>query len=53
MSFWSAAARAPRRYLDAVSGFDLALISRSVGDEVEFSAPSGDRYFEIAAIEFK
>ena len=30
-----------------------ALISRSVGDEVEFSAPSGDRYFEIAAIEFK
>ena len=30
-----------------------ALIGRSVGDEVEFSAPSGDRYFEIAAIEFK
>ena len=30
-----------------------ALISRSVGDEVEFSAPSGDRYFEIAKIEFK
>jgi transcription elongation factor GreA len=30
-----------------------ALIGRSVGDEVEFSAPSGDRYFEIAAVEFK
>ena len=29
-----------------------ALISRSVGDEVEFSAPSGDKYFEIAKIEF-
>jgi transcription elongation factor GreA len=30
-----------------------ALIGRTVGDEVEFSAPSGDRYFEIAKIEFK
>ena len=30
-----------------------ALIGRTVGDEVEFSAPSGDRYFEIAAVEFK
>lgn len=30
-----------------------ALIGRSVGDEVEFSAPSGDRYFEIAKVEFK
>jgi transcription elongation factor GreA len=30
-----------------------ALIGRSVGDEVEFSAPSGDRYFEIASVEFK
>src|SRR5688500_15904051 len=30
-----------------------ALIVRTVGDEVEFSAPSGDRYFEIAKIEFK
>ena len=29
-----------------------ALISRSVGDEVEFSAPSGDKYSEIAKIEF-
>jgi len=29
-----------------------ALIGRNVGDEVEFSAPSGDRYFEIAKIEF-
>jgi transcription elongation factor GreA len=29
-----------------------ALISRSVGDEVEFSAPSGDKYFEIEKIEF-
>jgi transcription elongation factor GreA len=30
-----------------------ALIGRSVGDEVEFSAPSGDRYFEIVKVEFK
>jgi transcription elongation factor GreA len=30
-----------------------ALIGRSVGDEVEFAAPSGDRYFEISAVEFK
>jgi transcription elongation factor GreA len=30
-----------------------ALIGRSLGDEVEFSAPSGDRYFEIMAVEFK
>ncbi len=30
-----------------------ALIGRTKGDEVEFSAPSGDRYFEIAKIEFK
>jgi transcription elongation factor GreA len=30
-----------------------ALIGRSIGDEVEFSAPSGDRYFEIKAVEFK
>jgi transcription elongation factor GreA len=30
-----------------------ALIGRVVGDEVEFSAPSGDRYFEISAVEFK
>ncbi len=29
-----------------------ALIGRSVGDEVEFSAPSGDKYYEIAKIEF-
>ena len=29
-----------------------ALIGRSVGDEVEFSAPSGDKYFEIGKIEF-
>jgi len=29
-----------------------ALIGRTVGDEVEFSAPSGDKYFEIAKIEF-
>jgi transcription elongation factor GreA len=29
-----------------------ALIGRSVGDEVEFSAPSGDKYFEIAKVEF-
>jgi len=30
-----------------------ALIGRSKGEEVEFSAPSGDKYFEIAKIEFK
>jgi len=29
-----------------------ALIGRSVGDEVEFSAPSGDKYFEVEKIEF-
>ena len=29
-----------------------ALIGRSKGEEVEFSAPSGDKYFEIAKIEF-
>ena len=29
-----------------------ALIGRTVGDEVEFSAPSGDKYYEIAKIEF-
>jgi transcription elongation factor GreA len=29
-----------------------ALIGRNVGDEVEFQAPSGDRYFEIEKIEF-
>src|SRR5918996_4612381 len=29
-----------------------ALIGRAKGDEVEFSAPSGDKYFEIAKIEF-
>jgi len=29
-----------------------ALISRSVGDEVEFSAPSGDKYYEIKKIQF-
>jgi transcription elongation factor GreA len=30
-----------------------ALIGRIVGEEVEFSAPSGDKYYEIAKIEFK
>ena len=29
-----------------------ALIGRQVGDEVEVTTPSGDRYFEIEAIEF-
>lgn len=29
-----------------------ALIGRSVGDEVEFAAPSGDKYYEIRKIEF-
>ena len=30
-----------------------ALIGRMKGEEVEFSAPSGDKYYEIAKIEFK
>ena len=30
-----------------------ALIGRTKRDEVEFSAPSGDKYYEIAKIEFK
>ena len=30
-----------------------ALIGREKGDEVEVSTPSGDRYYEIAKIEFK
>ncbi len=30
-----------------------ALIGRQVGDEVEVSAPSGDKYYEIEQIEFK
>jgi transcription elongation factor GreA len=29
-----------------------ALIGRQVGDEVEVSTPSGDRYYQIEAIEF-
>ena len=29
-----------------------ALIGRTVGDEVEVSAPSGDKYYEIKKIEF-
>ena len=29
-----------------------ALIGRGKGEEVEFSAPSGDKYYEIAKIEF-
>ena len=29
-----------------------ALIGRHVGDEVEVTTPSGDRYYEIASIEF-
>ena len=29
-----------------------ALIGRQVGDEVEVTTPSGDRYYEIAGIEF-
>lgn len=30
-----------------------ALIGRSVGDEVEVTTPAGDRYYEIAKVEFK
>ena len=30
-----------------------ALIGRTKGEEVEFSAPSGDKYYGIAKIEFK
>jgi transcription elongation factor GreA len=29
-----------------------ALIGRQVGEEVEFSAPSGDKYFEVSKIQF-
>jgi len=29
-----------------------ALIGREVGEEVEFSTPSGDRYYKIAKVEF-
>ena len=29
-----------------------ALIGRTVGEEVEFSAPSGDKYYEIKKIQF-
>ena len=29
-----------------------ALIGREVGDEVEFSTPSGERYYEIEKVEF-
>jgi transcription elongation factor GreA len=29
-----------------------ALIGREVGDEVEYSTPSGERYYEIKKIEF-
>jgi transcription elongation factor GreA len=29
-----------------------ALIGRQVGEEVEFSAPSGDKYYEISKIQF-
>ena len=29
-----------------------ALIGREVGDEVEVSTPSGDRYYEIEKVEF-
>jgi transcription elongation factor GreA len=29
-----------------------ALIGREVGDEVEFSTPSGERYYEIKKVEF-
>ena len=29
-----------------------ALISREVGDEVEVTTPAGDRYYEVAKIEF-
>jgi transcription elongation factor GreA len=29
-----------------------ALIGRSVGEEIEFSAPSGDKYYEIRKIQF-
>ncbi|MBB3763723.1 transcription elongation factor GreA [Sphingomicrobium lutaoense] len=30
-----------------------ALIGRTVGDEVEVTTPAGDRYYEIAKVEFK
>jgi len=29
-----------------------ALIGREVGDEVEVTTPSGDRYYEVSKVEF-
>ena len=34
------------------SPLGLALIGRTVGDEVEVSAPSGDKYYSIEKVEF-
>ncbi|MDP8994486.1 MAG: transcription elongation factor GreA [Pseudomonadota bacterium] len=45
-------ADAKRGRISYSSPLGRALIGRSVGDEVEFSAPSGDKYFEIEKIEF-
>jgi transcription elongation factor GreA len=36
-----------------VSPLGRALIGREVGDEVEVSTPSGDRYYAIQKVEFK
>ena len=35
-----------------ISPLGRALIGRKVGDEVEVAAPGGDKYYEIASIEF-
>lgn len=45
-------ADAKRGRISYNSPLGRALIGRSVGDEVEFSAPSGDKYYEIAKVEF-
>lgn len=45
-------ADAKRGRISYSSPLGRALIGRTVGDEVEFSAPSGDKYYEIAKVEF-
>ena len=45
--------RTPRSgRISYASPLGRALIGRQVGEEVEFSAPSGDKYYEIKKIQF-
>ena len=48
--FTEADAKAGR--ISYASPLGRALIGRQVGEEVEFSAPSGDKYYEIKKIQF-